>query len=507
MLWTAAGILLPAAFVIWPFLGTPDRIVVSRETTWLGEEAVVQGKVDYATVVADQLLAAGVPDIDDDPWMRQAGPYPKSANGWQRLDWRLLPGGSYTSIEPASLAAGISSGEWFWRRPWSEADYPGVAEIVEGNAQWYSTVSSDYTTLTPVDWSVTESGKPFSTSSLMGPANEINEAFADRFLLRAAQRFGSSRPAAAISDIRFVQMIAARHRMDNQAATRSMRIEARISRLVVRSLLTPELWSPDLLTLVLNLPAESTLDEFPELLQRDRLRSLDAVQGKRNGQTPLYALVPWSGAARLNIDERLRARRIRINTDWNAVMRAQNQFYDRMQSAMQQSDPATMLSAARLLMENVDHKAGQEITQRSLWEPVPTTQEIIAVYAAGKDWEVQCLGIAIRRDLHRQVIRLAALLSEYRHRTGDFPETLEQLRSVHPDGPLPELWLIDPFSGDPLEYERAGDGFTLRSVGYNQVRDLSEFCELEEQRHEFAKAGQDLVWRWPPADQVTAGSE
>ena len=499
--WTAIGVLPPLGYAIWPFLGAPEPIIVSWNTTRLGEESIVNGQVDYGNYLADQLQDAGVPDITEDPWMEQAAQYPRDKNGWQMLDWGPLPGGLYTGIQKACIDAGITNSELLKQHPWSVTKYPGVAEVVRGNQEWYATTSAEYVSLTPFDWSRRIPGKPFSSSMLMTPARELNEAFAQRFIVRAALRFGSDDAAGAFTDIQFAYIIAARHRLDSQSYYLARRIESRISRLVINSLLNPEIWTTDTLQYVMDLPFESTLNEFAETLKRERYMNLDAIQRKRNGTLRFVLLVPDIGFNRPGFIDRLKSRRIRINTDWNAVMRAENEFHDELLVAMQQSNPAKMLSDARALAGNYGYSLAKTISERELWQAAPTTEEIIAAYSYFRSQSVGGLKAMIRRDLYRQIIRLTALLADSRHENGHFPETLKELRLGPESQPVPQSWLMDPFLGEELEYHTIDGGFVLRSVGHNQIRDHSEFLELQTEDRESPEEDQDILWRWPAADK------
>jgi len=487
--------------VIWPFLGSPDPIIVGWNTTRLGEHSIVDGVVDYGNYLTDQLQAAGVPDITDDPWMKQARPHPRNKNGWQRLDWGPRPGGLYTGIQDACRNAGLTSIELLRLHPWSDTKYPGIAEAVRRNDEWYAATSAEYVSLTPIDWSRRTPGKPFASSMLSTPARELNEAFANRFILRAALRFGSDDVAGAFSDIQFAYMVAARHRLESQSPHHALRTESRISRLVINSLLKSEIWTSDTLQHLMALPFKSTLSDFAETLERERLVCLDCIQRKRNGTMRFVALVPDIGFAEPDISHRLKSRRIRINTDWNEVMRATNQFYDELLIAIRHVDPAQRLTDAKALVEDNGYSFVKEISQRELWQAAPTTGEVIAVYSHYHYQTVAGLKATMRRDLSRQVIRLVALLADSQQKNGYLPQTLKELRSGPDSQPLPASWLLDPFSGRELEYHALEGGFVLRSVGYNQVRDESEFLELQTKRREYPEEDQDLVWRWPSREE------
>ncbi len=182
-------------------------------------------------------------------------------------------------------------------------------------------------------------------------------------------------------------------------------------------------------------------------------------------------------------------------------MRATNQFYDKLLIAMKHSNPAQRLTDAKALVEDNGYSFVKEISQRELWQAAPTTEEVIAVYSHYHYQTVAGLKATMRRDLYRQVVRLIALLADAKHGNGYLPQRLKELRSGPDSQPLPASLLLDPFSGRELEYHALDGGFVLRSVGYNQVRDESEFLELQAKRREYPEEDQDLVWRWLPGEE------
>ena len=70
----------------------------------------------------------------------------------------------------------------------------------------------------------------------------------------------------------------------------------------------------------------------------------------------------------------------------------------------------------------------------------------------------------LRLDATRRATPILDAIHRYKHETGAFPETLEQIKAQ-----LPEEAFIDPQNGGPFVYKREGDNFVFYSKGPNGV--------------------------------------
>ena len=65
-----------------------------------------------------------------------------------------------------------------------------------------------------------------------------------------------------------------------------------------------------------------------------------------------------------------------------------------------------------------------------------------------------------------ELTKLALALSLYKHDHGQYPDDLAALAGEY----LPAVFK-DRFTGDPLHYQRQGQGYLLYSVGWDQIDD------------------------------------
>jgi hypothetical protein len=70
----------------------------------------------------------------------------------------------------------------------------------------------------------------------------------------------------------------------------------------------------------------------------------------------------------------------------------------------------------------------------------------------------------LRFEAEKESARVAIALEQFRLDTGKLPERLEELVPKYMDK-VP----IDPFDGKPLRYKRLEKGYTIYSVGINQI--------------------------------------
>src|SRR5207247_290315 len=75
-------------------------------------------------------------------------------------------------------------------------------------------------------------------------------------------------------------------------------------------------------------------------------------------------------------------------------------------------------------------------------------------------WGCNTAGALAASDARVRLARVALALGEFRATHGDFPSSLDDLRSAFPDG-LP----LDPFTDAPFVYERVPDGVRVASRG------------------------------------------
>lgn len=474
-LWILIGFVIPIGYLVWPYIGSPEPIIVSRETTYLTDQELKDGLVDYYSVLAAELREAGVPSISEDPWMKEAAPNPPWVN------WELTASAKYQSYpqllqfidqETQDESTRLKwedrmlLGEFLRLHPWDSKSHPTLAPMIAANADWYAEAQQNFVPYSPIDVKrQAANSPPFNASKLYIVAEEVESAFLDRFALRAAFRWGSGNVDEAIEDVKFALQIANRHQHDRYAVGRGMPWESRVFTLVINCLLESSDVSSDTFRKIAELPTDSTRPQFANILKTNRLRSLDSIQREPRG---LYSSFLVDSKSRFVF---LHRRRLRINTDWNEMMRATNRVFDQMEAAMEITNSAEALRAMESIEPpDVGYQLAQRLKKRSLLQSAPSTEDVIAAHGYFRRNSIDGFIWTVHRDLQRQVVQVVAGLVAWKQEYGQYPGSLDQLTSSDAAFQIKPEFLIDPFSATHLLYKRTMEGFELRSVGGNQRR-------------------------------------
>ena len=495
------GLAIPICYLVWPYVGSPQPIIVSPETTYLTDLELKGGLVDYYSVLAADLREAGVPSISEDPWMKEAAPNPPWVN------WKLTTPTKYQScpqlfqfIDQQSQEEStrwkredrILLGEFLTLHPWDSDSHPAVVPTISSNADWYTEAQRNFVPYSPIEIKdPAANSPPLRTGSLFIVAEDVEREFLNRFALRAAFRWGSGSIDLAIEDVNFALQIANRHQYDWYAVGRGMQWESSVLTLVTNCLLESPQVSSNTLSKIAELPIASTRPQFEYSVKTERLRDLDAIQRKSTGHLDLFFLVE-----RTSQFKALHERRLRINTDWNEVMRATNRFFDQIEAAMAITNSAEALSMMDSIEKpHVGYDLSQRLMKRSLLQSVPSTEEVITAYSYFRRPKIDDFIYTLHRDLQRQVVQIIAGLVAWKQQYGQFPDSLDQLTSPVATFKVKSELLIDPFSARQLMYKRTQEGFELSSVGGNQKRD-EQFFQQRGLSNKHAAHNQDPVWRW-----------
>lgn len=508
--WIFIGLAIPISYLAWPYVGSPRPIVVSRETTYLTDPALITGGlIDYYSVLAADLREAGVTSTSEDAWMKEAAPNPPWVN------WELTGPTTYRSSpqlrqltdqnlkdESARWTAEdkILLGEFLRLHPWNSDSHPTLAQMIAGNAEWYAKAQRKFVPYSPIDIKdPTASSPPLGAGAIFPVAHDVESVFLDRFALRAAFRWGSGNVDLAIEDVKFALEIANRHQYDRYAVARGMQWESRVFTLVANCLLESADINPDALVKIADLPTASTRPQFKYFVKNGRLHALDFMQRNSMGYSDLFFIVDPTSRLKL-----MHERRLRINTDWNEVMRATNRFFDQIEAAITITNSA---EALRIINSRRKRPVGatpvQRLQKRNLLQSVPITQEVIAAFNYGQHRRYGDDFIyTLHRDLQRQIVQIIAGLVAWKHEHGQFPDSLDQLASSAAPFKVKPDFLIDPFSGTQLSYNGSQEGFELRSVGGNQKQDEQVFQQIGLSRRSPPFYDQDPIWRWPISSAV-----
>ncbi|HDZ22834.1 MAG TPA: hypothetical protein ENH80_02950 [Phycisphaerae bacterium] len=207
-------------------------------------------------------------------------------------------------------------------------------------------------------------------------------------------------------------------------------------------------------------PVRPVADSFQ---QSERLFVLDAIQelaGSTASERAEFAEFTEQHA----IDRR--------NINWNIPLRMVNEYFGGLIAAMSKADYSEYRSAyqqwehdtEKLLadkgMPDSDESSGNlGRPELSRIAGVAVIQYFIPSLYRARDLEE-------RLRMRDELTKLALALSLYKHDHGQYPDDLAALAGDY----LPAVFK-DRFTGDPLHYQRQGQGYLLYSVGRNQTDD------------------------------------
>ncbi len=101
--------------------------------------------------------------------------------------------------------------------------------------------------------------------------------------------------------------------------------------------------------------------------------------------------------------------------------------------------------------------------------------------------------IYFRNTAEIRGVRIMIALRRYKNKTGDWPESLDDIKSLAPA----EIF-VDPINGNSFVYKLTEENFTLYSKGKNNIDEDGEY-----QRNWPEKAEPDDWLIWPPASRKT----
>ncbi|MDA0659573.1 MAG: hypothetical protein O3C60_12110 [Planctomycetota bacterium] len=154
--------------------------------------------------------------------------------------------------------------------------------------------------------------------------------------------------------------------------------------------------------------------------------------------------------------------------NWNEPLRIGNQWFDRLVTAAKISNPGARTLAFDTIYTDLEQFApsGRSALFQLFSRNGRTELATIAVVHLLLPAAVSMVELEFMCMTRAKLTRTAGVLALYRAKHGIYPETLAQLvPSLLPTIP------IDPYSEQPLVYERRNDGYLLYSVGKNGMDD------------------------------------
>ncbi|MEJ7590927.1 MAG: hypothetical protein WKF77_05215 [Planctomycetaceae bacterium] len=396
------------------------------------------------------------------------------------------------------------------RVPFSAAEDPLFASVIEGNKAWYEAVLNTYQpTPVPVQFQDSTSARFEQTLRfVLLPIHQDCADLARRFRLRSMYHAGQGDLNGALDDIVFNWKIAAR--MDNCCIVSTLgatAIELHATPAIITLVLTADKLTPESCTQIEKLPQNSTMPALVKQLdETERYMCLDDIQGLHASRCDRYSVSKLAGINITGSLAELKSRRLWHAVNWNQVLVKQNHYFDAIVAAMRLPAWHEQNQAMEILRNDPVYASinfGSEIDSAQPWSVTDPTHLLVHCIQGRWVRAGEYIQLAHLRDVRRRVVQIVARLAMWRQVHGQFPDDLQSILTV--DGfstAKPEL-LTDPFSGSELEYEKQHDGFVLSSVGPNMQKDGAGFEECAVHEVDFTDRTHpedDHIWRWPPAE-------
>lgn len=528
---TAVGVLLPLCYLAWHIFGWPAPIRISYETTRLTSPLTPDGYVDYLRAYRES-LPTDVGDYRDDPWralfenerdfMRQ----PNDA-GWDRPH----PPGTENIVyrhpvealrehlqkEKSAIEAYAEVREFEengldqrMRVPFSAADDPLLASVIEENQPWYDAVMKTYKpTLLPEKFPEASARRlEMTLANLSMEVHQNCRELARRFWLRSMYRAGQGDLPGSFDDLAFTWKMAARCDECCLIATQiSVSLERHASQAMMMLVLNAVELTPDFGSQIEQLHHESKYNAFVRLMdETERYVWLDVIQGLHAVRCTSESMMTIPGIRFTGPFAELQSRRLWHATNWNQILVKQNQHFDAIVAALkhptwreQQAAFDTLRHASALAENSRDF----DIESAPPWSGTDPTNSLTQMVFQEMDWYVTAPEFAHLRDLRRRVVQIAARLAMWRQVHGEFPNDWPSVLTVEGFSVASPALLVDPFNQLPLGYEKQANGFVLYSVGPNMQKDGAGFEECSISETDFrdrSRPHDDHIWRWPPAE-------
>jgi len=531
------ALVLIVGLFAWQLLGPAPAIRISPQTTYITAPLRPDGLPDYVAYQREKLSAGVTPENNAAVMMWRAfgpgtGSDEVSPEHWQLItrELQLPPARHAYLLDPDSdqitkpIEAWLTASDPAWRKaledapdsvegeplleypgyeivflamdaPWQRDQLPPLADWIDANRE-------------PLDLLVEGSRRPRYYSPFAPPENNAqpslvemlqfdsisrSRAVARALKLRAMQHIGEGLYEFAWQDLhamhRWARLVGQGATLVEQLVAVAMEgIAASGTKALLAEPLTPELARQihaDLLALG---PASDMAGTFDE---GERLFFLDAVvNGHQEGMGTFLAntsfLLQPVGDSLKALDY--------VAADWNVTLIKGNQIYDQLASACREPTSAARQSACQAfeqelyLLEQETHGfhnfalASISPAKRSNMLAASIIALLSPVFGASSEAED-------RSRANLELLQLAAVLTVYRAKNGEYPDRLDQLvPDVIPSLP------VDLYHAKPFLYQRDVEGYLLYSTGANGIDDggsheqLSIFQGQELPEHDEAAA-------------------
>ncbi len=464
-----------AASAITPSVVTdpvPQKITISRETTFVEGPLNNNGGVDFVQALNNLINPHAAPDENAAVALCQVLGSGQPDQTSHALFLQLMGVDTLPTGETAVLAGPNAPGDTFIEqqgqamfRPWTADEFPQVAAWVERISRDLDAcvlgVQRPAFYLPLIDTLPPDEALPPIMSVLMPTVQSCREV-SRGLSVRAMQRIAEGDEAGTRRDILAMYRLA-RHLSNAPVVIQSlvgMATEAQANACVLQLLnsgLLNEESAAELLTELNSLSPFSTSSQILET--GERLGALDLVQAIRNrGPQSLSFFVTLSDGP--------------IDTsalDWNAALRTVNDWYDQIVTAVRTPEYPARIDAIAEVEQRLRTLAKGEASEIArvlsggVTDPQTAGDQLGNLVAALTILSNTQVHVAeTRREMQTRSTLLALELFRYRESHGEFPRTLSDL-----DVKVP----LDLFVLSRLQYRRDDGSVTVYSLGPNRVDD------------------------------------
>lgn len=266
-------------------------------------------------------------------------------------------------------------------------------------------------------------------------------------------------------------------------------MESDACKCLAMTLLHPQNSVPKLKRYVVTLPTERPIREIQAAVDTHfRYARLKELQGFH--RTPRYQWKSWAGC-HIFLGVRWRE----ANTNWNEVLRLQNQLITRIRDDV---CSASSFREQRDLLQRIYEDEGNNESNDGV------NRSFGCVYLSGQAYHFVTSAIELSVDY--RFAHMACYLAEWKATHGTYPNELKEVIPPAEHESRIEKIFTDPFSNEQFLYERRGDGFVLYSVGHNLKDDFghahygtlpSEYRNKTRGDIRTGRRPDDIVFRWP----------
>ncbi|HTU19512.1 MAG TPA: hypothetical protein VMG10_15735 [Gemmataceae bacterium] len=494
------------------------HFTVGKDTTFVTEPLDADGYIDYATALNKRMRKGITPANNANVLIWKAlGPHPEgatmSAEFFKWLEIEPLPErGDYfipmlhflrdkLKLDPLKDAKDIYDEQQIcWQGTWKASEHPCIAAWLKANEKPLALIleaSKRTHYFSPLVPKRTKKGSSGLIGALLPSVQKCREV-ASALAARAMLCLGEGRSKDAWQDL------LACHRLGRLVAHGGTLIEALVGiaidavagRADLVFLAKADLKTEQIRACLQDL---RKLPPMPPIADKvdlgERFMFLDIVMMVDRGG--LQVMEALSGGTPKEPDTLTKIMQffIQNNLDWDPALRNANRWYDRLAKAMRGKDRATRVKELnKLETELKELKVKTQKSMGSLFAILPTkrNREMIGEQVGNILISLLLPAVSKVQAAHDRCEQLqtnlyvAFALAAYQHDHNRYPKELEALAPKYLDR-IPN----DTFSGKPLIYRPAANGYLLYSLGVNG-RDEEGHSWDDDPR------GDDLTVRMPP---------